>query len=140
MVAAATIIQHFFPKIQYQFEEDPITVKYVDSPLVWDEPLHLNSTYEYIEYNASDPAIILRRAGNLTIGFKFINSTHFTEFTVEVWNVTATPQLVGSFNMTSEPLTFESGPAKYGYAFYFTTAYAPNASGIIELDVMVEFP
>ena len=140
MVAANTIIQHFFPKIQYQFEEDPITVKYVDSPLVWDEPLHLNSTYEYIEYNASDPAIILRRAGNLTIGFKFINSTHFTEFTVEVWNVTVTPQLVGSFNMTSEPLTFESGPAKYGYAFYFTTAYAPNASGIIELDVMVEFP
>lgn len=137
-VGAAVVYDYLFkPKIDYELEENALVAAYVDVPLDF-EVLWLNTTYEYLEYNETDtPAIQVKRDANITVGLGSINASHFTEFQVEVWNVTETPYtLVGSFDLTTTHFNFITGAADYGYAFYFTTAAdTPGESGQIELEV-----
>jgi hypothetical protein len=137
--AAATVISEYFhPQIKYEIGATPLIVAYETIPLDF-EYLIKNSNYTFPEYMlASTPAIQVKKMGNVTLNFDSINMTHFTEFKVEVWNLTATPDtLIGSFDLSNIPLTFSSGIANYGYSFYFTTADV-TATGTVTLEVLFQ--
>lgn len=133
-VTAEAISNYFYPKINYQIGES-LTVAYTTVPLEFG-CLLTNTSYTYLEYNeTATPALQVKDAGNVTINFSSVNATHFTEFTVEVWNLTATPNAkVGSFNLTNTPLFFITGIANYGYSFDFTTANV-TSTGTVTLEV-----
>ena len=140
-VSVAAITQHFYPKIDYDFEGEPVEVAYTEIPLMFDTLL-LNQEYTYLEYEDLETiAIKVFREGIITIKFKSINEAHFSEFTVQVWDRTESPAtLIGSFDMTNTPLTFETEAAEYGYAFIFKTKDVPGAYGTVELDVFFQNP
>lgn len=141
IVAGAVVKEVYYPKIEYQIEEQPLITAYTDIPLdlgtIW-----IDTPYEWLLYNETEtPAIQVKREGNLTVGLSSINATHFSEFTVEVWNVTESPYVkVGSFDLTNRDLTFTTGPANYSYALYYTVdANAPyGTTGTVELEVFLE--
>jgi len=138
-VAATTVImEYFYPKIKYDIGASPLIVAYETVPLDFGY-LIKNSPYEFAEYmTATTPAIQVKKVGNITIDFDSIELAHFSEFKVEVWNLTATPDaLVGSFSIPDGSLTFASGIANYGYAFYFTTANI-DATGTVTLEVLFQ--
>ena len=137
MVLGSIAYDYFLkPKIDYSLEENAFVAAYTETPLDFGT-LWLNTNYQYQEYNETAPAIQVKRDANITVGLGYINTDHFTEFIVEIWNLTATPDtLVGSFDLTSPYFWFISGAADYGYNFYFTTAAdKPGESGQIELEV-----
>lgn len=140
--ASAIYVEYFHPKIEYEIEPVPITVAYTDIPLNL-EILARNATYTYNDYETTT-AINVSTPCQLTIGFNSINATHFSSFTVELWNCTAAPYtLIDSFNMTSGPVTLDlTNPVEIGYYFVFTVLEtAPyGESGIVELEVIFQQP
>jgi hypothetical protein len=134
VVAATAIYLTFFPQATYEIGESPLNVAYETAPLDLGY-LVKNTEYTFSEYDVSAPAIQVLQPGSITINFSSIDTAHFTEFTVEVWNLTAqVPEVVGSFDLTSVPLTFESGIADYGYFFSFTTGDV-TAAGTVTFEV-----
>lgn len=129
------LIQEHFQKIAYDVEENPLIVAYTDVPLNFGT-LEVDQPYEYDDTNTV--AIQTLRDMALNVSLNTIDETHFSEFTVNVWNVTDTPYtLVGSFDMTNTYLVFTTGPANYSYIFHYTIATGTphGTTGQIELKV-----
>jgi len=141
-VASAVYVEVFQPKLDYKIEDTPIMVLYTDVPLDF-ETLVRNASYIYDDY-VDTTAINVTTECSLELGFQFVDSTHFSAFTVQLWNRTASPYvLVDSFDMTSGPVTIDiNTPTELGYNFEWTVAEdAPcGDTGTVELNVTFTEP
>lgn len=141
-VSAAVYVEYFYPKMGYDIESAPIEVLYTATPLALGT-LVRNATYTISDYTTTT-AINVSAPCQLTIDFYSVNASHFSSFTVEIWNITANPDtLIDSFDMASGPVILNLvSPIELGYNFIFTVAEtAPySATGIVELEVTFEQP
>lgn len=123
-IVAGQVLQDilFKPKFEYDISET-IAAKYDAVPYSLGTLL-INYEHNYTIPDNGSWAIKVYYPGNLTVGFDSLPSnTTFSNFTVQLWNITADPNaLVGSFDMTGGQIFIETQPAEYVYRFIFTVA------------------